>query len=221
MKKALTVVLMCFLIYTLSACSAKGKKVSGSSSTNENFYLQYYPDLRNMSIRGNKGYITGLLCNGSGTYDILSIENASIVLSDPNGRVQKRIKLNSSIANNCSIGRYGSVPYNISFDLSDTNFTSLREVRYSVEGTYRYSKCVGNGCKICNTQKNTATEHTNTKDSPTQILCTWCKGSGVCKECDGSGKNGYSGVLAAYGCQLCDKTGVCAKCGGDGYTDLY
>ena len=115
-------------------------------------------------------------------------------MSDPNGRVQKRIKLNSSIANNCSIGRYGSVPYNISFDLSDTNFTSLREVRYSVEGTYRYSKCVGNGCKICNTQRIRLQSILILKIHRHRFFVRGVKGSGVCKECDGSGKT----VIPAY-----------------------
>lgn len=48
--------------------------------------------------------------------------------------------------------------------------------------------------------------------------CTWCRGSGVCKDCDGDGKSRLKGVLATFGCALCDSTGDCYKCKGTGYT---
>lgn len=51
-----------------------------------------------------------------------------------------------------------------------------------------------------------------------QYKCDWCNGTGVCKECGGSGKNNAtSKVLKAMGCQLCEKSGKCVKCGGDGW----
>lgn len=50
------------------------------------------------------------------------------------------------------------------------------------------------------------------------VLCPWCHGSTVCKECNGTRKNNASSmVLSAMGCQLCDRTGVCVKCRGTGY----
>ena len=53
------------------------------------------------------------------------------------------------------------------------------------------------------------------------MICSWCHGSGVCKQCNGSGRNDLAGVLAAYGCTLCDKTGRCVQCGGNGYVGIY
>lgn len=51
-----------------------------------------------------------------------------------------------------------------------------------------------------------------------QYVCSWCKGTVVCKECGGSGKNNATSiVLQSLGCTLGDKTGKCAKCGGDGW----
>lgn len=50
------------------------------------------------------------------------------------------------------------------------------------------------------------------------MKCTWCHGSGVCDDCNGSGRSKLKGVLAANGCTLCDASGVCYKCKGQGYT---
>ena len=57
------------------------------------------------------------------------------------------------------------------------------------------------------------------EDNSNLYECSWCKGTGICKECGGTGKSDAHGVLAAFGCPLCDKTGRCVKCGGDGMSN--
>lgn len=48
----------------------------------------------------------------------------------------------------------------------------------------------------------------------------YIRGSGICPECNGTGRNDAAGVLATYGCTLCDKTGECYKCWGIGELKL-
>jgi len=49
--------------------------------------------------------------------------------------------------------------------------------------------------------------------------CTECNGTGGCKVCKGSGREGYSGKgrpLNSKECPQCYGTGVCQVCGGTG-----
>lgn len=80
--------------------------------------------------------------------------------------------------------------------------------------------CKGSGEVMENTFNRSITNDNTVKNKNNdteKYLCSWCKGSGICKECGGSGKNdATSQVLKAMGCTLCEGSGKCAKCGGDG-----
>lgn len=43
------------------------------------------------------------------------------------------------------------------------------------------------------------------------IECTWCKGSGECRKCNGDGLDAYDRT-----CSSCDGTGICSHCDGTG-----
>lgn len=47
-----------------------------------------------------------------------------------------------------------------------------------------------------------------------KVTCTFCKGSGVCKTCDGEGKTYRTGKERK--CSICKGTGECSWCDGKG-----
>lgn len=219
MKKTMIFVLICCFIFTLcfSACSSSGEK---QLKNEDDFFLSYLPS--EPQLKGSKLYVNGLLSNGSNKYDIVDISNIKIVVTDKSGNEQTRITLNSKFANNCVISPYGTVAYNFTCDVSNFTVQSIWDLRYEVIGEYSYIECEGNNCNYCGgSNSNTYIPDSKSDSEYTTTTCFNCKGSGICSECNGSGKNDYDGVLAAYGCTLCGKTGKCHKCGGSGYIKIY
>lgn len=79
---------------------------------------------------------------------------------------------------------------------------------YTYTGNYGYSYDYGY-------------DYNSRDDDYFTMKCTWCHGSGVCDDCNGSGRSKLKGVLGANGCTLCDASGECYKCKGRGYTIHY
>ena len=51
-----------------------------------------------------------------------------------------------------------------------------------------------------------------------RTACPFCKGTGRCAKCDGSGsrfaRRGLLGLLREYDCRACEGTGTCQLCHG-------
>lgn len=186
----------------------------------EDSLLSYLPS--DPQLVGNKLYINGMFSNSSREYDILDLSGVKIIVADKYGNEQARITLNSQFAKNCVIGPYGTVPYNFTCDASDFTIQSVWDLRFYVEGEYYYTECEGSNCQYCGGPRaNNYYPSQTAEPEYSTTKCPACGGSGICQECNGTGRNDASGVLAAWGCTLCDKTGDCYKCGGDGSIRVY
>lgn len=53
----------------------------------------------------------------------------------------------------------------------------------------------------------------NDYDDTYTMKCTWCRGSGDCKDCGGDGKSRLKGVLASFGCTLASPPAIATSAG--------
>lgn len=58
---------------------------------------------------------------------------------------------------------------------------------------------------------NESSDNNDEEDKWYVIECTWCKGSGVCRKCNGDGLDAYDRE-----CDSCHGSAICSHCDGTG-----
>lgn len=212
--------------------------VTTKSKKEEELYLDDILSYEMTSIKWDnkqkKYVVNGYLYNSSDKYDLFDFGATEIVIVDANELEMCTIKMNKKVQNALMLPPECTWDYNMTFKNLEFDVDDY-ELSYGIHAYVfsecSYAECAGVGCPICGmteedalSQENGTTfksgsnnTEKNKNSTEDQYVCSWCNGTGICKECGGTGKNNAtSQVLKAMGCTLCDKTGKCAKCGGDG-----
>ena len=237
LKKSIIAVCVIAIAITLLPLEIMAKS---AWTEEEEVYMEDVLDYQLTSLEWDqklkKYVIEGYFCNLSEEYDLFDFSNMEVVIADIDGLEMFTIKVNEKVQKAMLLPPGGTWTYNMTvkelkYDADQYNQSGW--IQSMVFGECSYAECEGVGCPVCGKTKedssdtqwgayngaatgNNAAKEKN--DSTNQYKCSWCNGTGICKECGGTGKNNASSmVLKSMGCTLCDKTGKCAKCGGDGW----
>lgn len=172
--------------------------------------------------------VRGCIANLNKSYDLLGLQDAVMVLTDAEGLEMCFIELNDAFQENCILRPMSKRPYNFTvsnliYDSSDySSLTSGLQVFFIYLG-YTYDECQGSRCPNCRNigleldENPFLDEEPEASEKSTQKNCFFCGGSGVCSNCDGTGKyEPLDGTLWGSRCRVCEGTGVCQACHGDG-----
>ena len=157
--------------------------------------------------------VKGHLLNHERDKTITGIKNGYILLCDANGKVRSKVALDSSLKN-CSIGPSGSLAYSFTMDASKVKFDYAFDIYFEVEAKCTFGKGVNPPAPV-----PAPVPAPNPNPDPDPYRCSWCRGTGICDDCNGTRKNPHmkGSIWESLGCTLCESTGKCYKCGGDGY----
>lgn len=159
-------------------------------------------------FRNGQFIVKGHLLNNSTDKTITGIKNGYILLCDANGNVKNKVSLDSSLKN-CVIGPNGSMAYSFTMDASKVKFDYAFDIYFDVEAKCTYGKS--------EPAPQLPVVPRPTDDTLNRYRCSWCRGTGVCDDCKGTGRSKLKGsIWESLGCTLCERSGDCSKCGGDG-----
>lgn len=160
-------------------------------------------------FRNGQFIVKGHLLNNETDKSITGIKNGYILLCDVNGKVRNKVALDASLKH-CTIGPSGSLAYSFVMDASKVKFDYAYDIYFDVEAKCTFGKGVNLPAPAPVPKPN--------PDDENRYRCSWCYGSGVCEDCNGTRKNPHmeGSIWESLGCTLCKSTGKCYKCGGDG-----
>lgn len=168
--------------------------------------------------------VEGTFYNLSSDYDVIGLEDIEFSIVNNKGKEIESASINRSnielIAHDGSTGHAFELEVNGNAQQYKNSTAILEKI------TFTWAECEGKNCRYCggssqNINNNCKSANSNTSsysdsdDYDYWIDCFYCKGSGTCNQCNGSGRKSNGRM-----CTYCDGTGDCPRCEGLGERKL-
>ena len=214
---------MAIAILAVATCLNCGVASANSTVEMEEDEFFYECDSITWSNSGSKVTVEGTFYNLSSDCDVVALEDIVFGLYDGNDDLLFTVDADTSFIE--VIPHESSYTY--TFWVDDINDIPQKSKKnnsvYIEDGSYSYNACEGRNCSYCaladesnsNNRKSTNNNTSNSDDYDYWMTCSTCKGTGNCKQCDGTGRRSNGRM-----CTTCNGTGECSTCEGLGERKL-
>ena len=163
----------------------------------------------------------GTFYNLSDDYDIVGLEDIQFSVVSSNGQKLMSASIKKSKLKLIAHNDEAAHSFEVEVEGNAQQYKNATAVLEKV--TFSWVECEGKNCSYCggsngnnsNSRRSTNNNTSNSDDYDYWMTCSTCKGTGNCKQCDGTGRRSNGRM-----CTTCNGTGECSTCEGLGERKL-